>query len=269
MTSDVLLLDSITDAGPAASGKVSVCGSHGGLIAASLASTAELRAVILNDAGIGLRQAGLRGVMALDQVGMAAAAVDCMSACIGDAKDMLDAGILSAANDSAHALGLYVGQRVTSAVPMLKAACAPGSTLAPPIEARFDVELCAGVPSILCTDSASLITPKDAGRVIVTGSHGGLIGADPARACKAQAAFVAFNDAGVGKDQTGFGRLAPLQHRGIAAAVLHAESCEIGDARSSLETGRISAMNECAAALGLRVDEKLSTGLLRMFGNAS
>ncbi|MBL4556209.1 MAG: hypothetical protein JKP98_00180 [Rhodobacteraceae bacterium] len=61
MTRPVLLLDSITDAGPDAAGAVAICGSHGGLYAASLASQAGLHGVILNDAGIGLNGAGIAG----------------------------------------------------------------------------------------------------------------------------------------------------------------------------------------------------------------
>ncbi len=261
MNSRIALLDSITDATPDARDRVAVCGSHGGLIAAALASSAGLRAVVLNDAGGGLKGAGTRGVMALDTVGMAAAAIDCMSARIGSAQDTSAHGVLSTVNETARALGLHPGQSVADAVPLLLNAAQPGGTLPAPAEARFDVTLIDGAQAVLCVDSASLITAEDAGRLIVTGSHGGLIGADPARACKAQAGFVAFNDAGIGKDRTGLGRLEPLGDRGIAAAVLHAASCEIGDAASALETGRISAVNAPARALGVRAGSRLRDAL--------
>lgn len=266
MTSDILLLDSITDAGADAAGRIAVCGSHGGMIAAALASKAGLRGVILNDAGVGLNAAGIRGVMALDQVGMAAAAVDCHSACIGSAGDILTNGVLSAVNDTAKALGVRVGQSVAAALPLLETASSPTAALPAPDEARFEVTLLENAPAVICADSASLISPKDASRIIVTGSHGGLIGNDPTRACKAHAAFVAFNDAGGGKDNIGHGRLAALQDQGIAAAVLGTLSCEIGDARSSLEQGHISALNGCAKDLGLRVGDQLRAALTDIVG---
>lgn len=261
MVTDILLLDSITDARADARGRIAICGSHGGTIAAAMASQADLRAVILNDAGIGLNEAGLRGVMALDSVGMAAATVDCHSACIGSAGDMLENGRLSAVNRTAKALGLYVGQRVDAAKALLHNAPSPSGALATPSEARFEVELSNSATPVICADSASLITPEDESRVIVTGSHGGLIGNDPSRACRAQASFVAFNDAGGGKHLTGHGRLATLDDKGVAAAVLDAMSCEIGDARSSLEHGRISALNSLAAANGLRIGDRLFDAL--------
>lgn len=261
MTSDVLLLDSITDSGADARDKIAVCGSHGGMIAAALASKAGLRGVILNDAGVGLNAAGIRGVMALDKVEMAAATVNCHSACIGSAGDTLANGVLSAVNDTAKALGVRIGQTVAEALHLLNAAPRPAALLPSPDEARYEIDMGNGGLSVICADSASLISPKDAGRIIVTGSHGGLIGNDPARACKARAAFVAFNDAGGGKDNIGHGRLAALQEQGVASAVLDAMSCEIGDARSSVERGRISALNSCAEELGLRVGDQLRAAI--------
>lgn len=259
------MLDSITDAGPEARGKIAVCGSHGGMIAASLASQAGLRAVVLNDAGVGLNQAGLRGVIALDRVAMAAATVSCASARIGSAEDAMSNGVLSAVNATAASLGLRIGQSVTKALPLLGGAPGPEAVLPASNEARFEVEVVAGAPPVICADSASLITANDEGRIIVTGSHGGLIGNDPKRACKARAAFVAFNDAGGGKDNVGQGRLAPLQDQGIAAVVLDAMSCEIGDAWSSLESGRIAGANQRAFDLGIRTGDGLKSALSRVF----
>ena len=74
LPSNLVLLNSITDAGPAAGGKIGISGSHGGLFAAWVASHAKLRAVVLNDAGRGLEDAGIAGVKALDSVSMAGVA---------------------------------------------------------------------------------------------------------------------------------------------------------------------------------------------------
>ena len=66
-----LLLNSITDAGDAANQRVVITGSHGGMYAAFLASRSGARACIFNDAGIGLQDAGIAGMRALSNVGMA------------------------------------------------------------------------------------------------------------------------------------------------------------------------------------------------------
>jgi hypothetical protein len=262
MTRPVLLLDSITDAGPDAAGAVAICGSHGGLYAASLASQAGLHGVILNDAGIGLNGAGIAGVRALADCGMAACAVDCMSAEIGAASDMQAHGVVSYANAVAARLGIAPGQSAAEAADRLGDAPAPTGLMDPVPEARQEVTLAPGAPRVLCVDSAALIRPgEDDGRIIVTGSHGGLIGGDPARACKAAARLVAFNDAGIGKNAAGTTRLPALQARGIAAVTLDAQSCAIGDARSGLATGVISRVNGAAAALGLVPGTVLRTAI--------
>lgn len=261
MTSHPLLLNSITDAREDAHGRIGVCGSHGGMIAGMLASQAGLRGVILNDAGIGFERSGIAGVEALAGVGMAAAAVDCMSAEIGSAKDMLENGVISYANDFAMKSGVAVGETVRDAVVRLENAPEPQGTLPPHEEQRWDENLGRGLPPILCVDSASLIKPEDSGRIILTGSHGGLIGGDPARACKAEARFVCFSDAGFGKNDVGIARLPALAVRGIAAVTVSAESCAIGDARSALENGVISAVNALAERTRTRTGMRLFDAL--------
>lgn len=259
-----LLLDSITDAGPSAQGAVAVSGSHGGIYAAAVASRAGLRAVVLNDAGRGHGDAGVAGVRALAGVGMAACAVDCMSAEIGSARDMAENGRVSCVNEVAAALGVLQGQSVADALARLSAALPPSGFLPEVPEARWDEVVLAGRSPVLCVDSASLIKPGDAGRIIVTGSHGGLIGGDPARACKAEARFVSFSDAGRGKNDIGLSRLPALADRGIAAVTLDCSTCAIGSAASALEHGILSAVNAPAAALGLAPGQALRPALERL-----
>jgi hypothetical protein len=101
-------------------------------------------------------------------------------------------------------------------------------------------------------DSASLVRAEDAGQIVVTGSHGGLIGGDPAMALRTDAFAAVFNDAGR-PDGPGVSRLPALEARGIAAVTVGAESARIGEARSSYQDGVISAVNGVAARLGARV----------------
>ncbi len=257
MEESVILRDSITDAGPGDAGKVVISGSHGGLYPAALASEAGLRAVLFNDAGIGLEKAGIGGVMALDQVGMAAAGVDCMSARIGDAGDALAHGRISAVNKAAEALGMAVGMRVQEAVRLLQNAPAPGGKLPPYQEAQSSRVLRPDTAPVYLLDSASMVGPEHVGQVVITGSHGGLIGADPARALKAKARIAVFNDAGLGPDEVGAARLPALAAQGLAAVTVSAETARIGDAVSALETGVISRTNGPAMVLGARPGKSL------------
>ena len=247
---DPLLLDSITDAGPDARGRVAVCGSHGGRLAAALASRAGLRAVVLHDAGVGLDRAGVAGVEAAASVGLAAAAAAARSCRIGEAGDMMARGVVSHANPLAEALGVAPGVRVAEAARLLWAADPPTGELPAPAELRRVVRV--GAWDVVLADSASLVGPRDDGRVVVTGSHGGLVAGDPARALKAAARLAAFNDAGMGRDGAGAARLPALERRGVAAVVVTHDSARVGEAASTLATGRVGAANARARSLGAR-----------------
>lgn len=252
MSDRVILLDSITDLGADHVGSVAVSGSHGGLYPASVASRGRLRAVVFNDAGVGLERAGVAGVMALAAAGMAAAAADAMSCEIGSAGDMLANGRISVVNAPAESLGVLPGMPVAEAADLLAGATTPRGTMAAVPEARQTRTLRPGLVVTL-VDSASLVGPRDAGQVVITGSHGGLIGGDPRRALKAPARIAVFNDAGVGRNGIGITRLPALEAQGIAAVTVGHDTARIGDAASALETGEISAVNDAAVASGARV----------------
>ena len=94
--------------------------------------------------------------------------------------------------------------------------------------------------------------PEHKDSIVVTGSHGGLLGGRPETALKYDVLGALYNDAGIGKDDAGISRLPALDARGIAAATVSAASARIGDARSAYEDGIVSWVNNRAAALGLR-----------------
>jgi hypothetical protein len=257
-----LFLDSITDADASAKGAVVISGSHGGLYPGAVASQAGVGAAIFNDAGIGKDEAGIAGVVLLGKQGTAAAAADCMSCRIGNAADMMANGIISFANAPAARIGVVPGMTVSSAATRL-AGADPASIMADtPQEARWDTSI--GGMTILFVDSASLVNPDDEGRIIITGSHGGLIGGDPKRALKARARLAVFNDAGMGKDNVGMTRLPALDQAGVAALTVSHNSARIGDAQSAFDTGLISAANEVATRLGCIVGEPLREALARL-----
>ena len=106
-------------------------------------------------------------------------------------------------------------------------------------------------PGIVLRDSVTKTAPGDAGAVLVTGSHGGVYAANLAARAGVRAAI--FNDAGQGKDRAGVAGLDTLQELGLAAAAVAHDSARIGDAGDAWARGRLSAVNDLAAALGCAI----------------
>jgi hypothetical protein len=248
----VLIVDSITKLGPDARGEVAIAASHGGVYPAYLAAAAGLRGVILHDAGIGLDEAGVGCLAYLDALGVPSATVAHTSARIGDGADLAARGTISRVNHTGAALGCAAGQRAVRCAQLMTSAT-PAS-LAPPAEpeSRFVLRQRPGAPPVIGLDSISLVQPADAAAILVSGSHGGLLGGDPAAALRVDAVAAIYNDAAIGIDEAGIGRLAALDARGIPAATVDAFTARIGSARSTWETGVVSRVNHCAMALGGR-----------------
>jgi hypothetical protein len=267
MTRPVLAAESVTELGAEVKGAVLVAGSHGGLIACYLGACAGAHALVLNDAGVGLDEAGIAGLAQLDAIGMAAATVSSLSARIGDGKDSLARGVISYVNRAAAGAGLVVGMPVGEAVRLLCYAPPPHSMPLPYTDGRWQLGL-RGTTEVWALDSVGKLVPEDDGRILLIGSHGGLHGGriDSAlnihgRPVAARAA--AFNDAGGGIDDAGFTRLPALDARGVPAVTVSAASARIGDGRSMFETGVVSRCNQAAlhsgAAIGMRVHEWVGT----------
>lgn len=253
----VLTADSVTKLGSQVVGQVLVCGSHGGVYAGYLAAKAGVRAVILNDAGGGLDNAGFASLAYLDRIGLAAATVGHMSARIGEGNDMLARGSISHVNETAAALGCAPGQSADDAAERMRAARPATAEPEPYAEARFLFSAPGERPEIWGIDSNSLVRDADVGQIVLTGSHGGLLGGDPATAIKVDVLACAYNDAGVGADGIGISRLPALDQRGIAAVTVDCMSARIGDARSMWDTGIISHVNDTASKLGVRRGQPL------------
>lgn len=253
--SPILYLDSITVAGNNTDQAVIVSGSHGGIYPAYLAVKLGAKGVILNDAGYGLEDAGIASLEFAQPLGMAAATVAHDSCRIGDTADMRKRGVISAANTTALKLGVKRGLRCEDAATLMAQAPPVAATAGEHAETRR--MLTVGTHTIALVDSASLVSSDDANRLVITGSHGGLIGGDPNKALKADALFAAFNDAGVGADNAGISRLPALQARGIAAVTVAHTSARIGDAYSSYRDGIVSHANDLALALGATPNIKL------------
>ncbi|MEI7465223.1 MAG: ATPase domain-containing protein, partial [Burkholderiales bacterium] len=108
---------------------------------------------------------------------------------------------------------------------------------------------------VFALDSNGLVGPGDAGHVVVTGSHGGLLGGRPETAVKAPVLAALYNDAGIGVDEAGISRLPALEARGIAGGCVAADSARIGDAMSTWNDGVMSALNPLAASRGGRIGQ--------------
>lgn len=249
----IVLADTMTKLGPQAKGAVVVSGSHGGRYCGYLALKAQLRAVVLNDAGGGKDNAGFASLADVEVHGLAAATVANTSCRIGDAADMIARGIISHANAPARAVGVRAGMGGREAAERLLSAQHVTITPTPLSEGRWVLSEPGWNRRIVLIDSASMIQPEDAGQIIVTASHGALLGANPGLALQADGFAGVFHDAGIGIDGWGVTRLPALEGRGIAGLTVAAASARIGDARSAFEDGVISHANACAAALGARV----------------
>ena len=264
----VLVLDSATKLTDEAADAVVVCGSHGGLYPAWLAAQAGVRAVILNDAAVGRHQAGIAGIHWLDALEIPACAVDYRSARIGDGADTLASGIVSMSNDMAAQLGCLPGHTCRQAVACLSRNAEPAPRHDVPSlgEGRARIGN-TGHREVWAMDSVALVEADDRRKIVVTGSHGALLGGRQDDGVLGVDVFAAlFNDAGGGKEEAGYARLPVLDARGIAAATVSSFSARIGDGRSTYDTGVISRLNETARRLELKEGMSARAAVARLVG---
>jgi hypothetical protein len=249
---EYIVADTVTTLGPQARGKPVLAASHCGLIAAYLAAKACVGAVILCDAGIGRERAGIAGLAYLETLGVPAATVGHRSARIGDGADCERRGTITFVNAHAQACGVTPQMSAREALQRLaQAPLAPVPEPAPLTEARHRiVEAEANGIQVSTLDSVSLVTPADTGHIIVTGSHGAILGGRPETAVKYNVFAAIFSDADRGADDAGMSRLPALDARGIAGATVSAFSARIGDGLSIYRDGFVTAVNDTAAHYG-------------------
>lgn len=259
----VVVAPTITKLPEGVAGAVLVTGSHGGVYPGALALKAQVRALVFHDAGIGRDAAGVASLAVLESHGVAACAISFLTARVGDTADMMARGRVSLANTTAAALGVVAGMPCVVAAAQLRGAAWRRVAAPAAVEGRVVEHRPGSVRPLVLIDSAALVdAAADRGAVIVTGSHGGLVGGDAAMALRAEGFAAAFHDAGIGVDRAGIGRLAALEGRGIAGITVAAASARIGDARSVFADGVISAANQTAQRLGAIVGEPAAPALL-------
>jgi hypothetical protein len=258
----LVLADTATKLDARAAGRVILTGSHGGRYAAYLTLLAHPRAVVHNDAGIGKDEAGIAVLAMAETLGVAGATVSHASCRIGDAADMVERGSISFANATAAALGVHPGMACRAAAWRLLAATPSNRDPEPCGETRRVLDGSGWLRRIVLIDSASLIAADDTQQIIVTASHGALVGGDVHMALRVDGFAAVFSDAGLGRDEAGIGRLPALDRRGIAGLTVSAASARIGDAASVFADGIISHVNAAAIRRGARTGEPLKACLL-------
>jgi len=230
---------------------VLISGSYGGEYNAYHAGKWGIRGLVLNDAGVGKRSAGIRGLEYLDRIELAAAAADANTCHIGDGDHMLRFGRVSFVNRSAARWGCKAGDTVLRCA---EAMCnAPVASGAMPLISggrRCVISEVAGEPTVVCLDAAPMLEDADEGRIVITGSHAALFRGKPDDVVRPPVRAIFFSDAGVGMDGAGIARLPTLDERGIAAGTAAADSAEIGNSRSIYEEGILSNVNATAMRLG-------------------
>lgn len=260
------VVDSATQLDASSRGMVAVCGSHGALYAAWLAANSRVRAVILNDAGIGKHSAGIAGVAWLGGLGIAACAIDYRTARIGEGADMLENGMVSMANDVAAEHGCLPGHSCRQVVQCLLENAEEVEAEIPEIgQTRLRIAN-SGHREVWALDSVTLARAEDRRAILVTGSHGALMGGNTDSVLDVDVFAAFFNDAGGGKDGAGFSRLGGLDKRGVAAGTVSCNTARIGDGRSSYDTGVLSRINAVATRLELREGMSVREAVARLVG---
>jgi hypothetical protein len=119
-------LDSASLVGARQIGTVVATGSHGGLLGGRTDTALKVNALaaLFNDAGIGIDEAGVTRLPALDARGIAAGTVAAASARIGDARSTYEDGILTRINPRAAALGIGPGMSAREFVAIVRRAAA-------------------------------------------------------------------------------------------------------------------------------------------------
>ena len=115
-----VLMDSISYVTEESRRDIIISGSHGGTSSARYAITANVGAVVFNDAGVGKNAAGIKGFQQLQEKNIIAVAVSHETAEIGNAEDTYNNGIVSHVNTLAAKAGIRSHMSVPEAVNLLR-----------------------------------------------------------------------------------------------------------------------------------------------------
>ncbi|WP_330229585.1 3-keto-5-aminohexanoate cleavage protein [Nocardia sp. NBC_00508] len=119
-----------------------------------------------------------------------------------------------------------------------------------------------GRQQVAVMDSVSYASRADAGRVIVTGSHGGASAGEYAR--RFTVSCLVANDAGFGKNNAGIRGLEEIDADAIAGVAVGHESARIGDGTDVWEHGVITFVNDTARRQGYTVGARVQNEIRRI-----
>lgn len=229
---------------------VVVAASYSGVLCARMIAGFRPRGVVGLDCAIGKDGAGISGLAFYEALGIPAAAVDVMTAEMGNGTDLYDAGVVSRVNDLAAAQGIRPGMAAHAAAARLKAGAAPGGEVFANRENREVIFTNAAGRSIVCTDSIAFARAEDRGRnVLCTAGHTGRSVVDYI-VDSGVWGFIC-SDGGIGKNNSGVTALPLANAAGIAGASVSALTARMGDGHSTYFDGVISAANDLALAKGV------------------
>ncbi|MDA3927105.1 MAG: hypothetical protein PF904_20720 [Kiritimatiellae bacterium] len=263
----VVLLDSLGDLQPCNTSPILVCGSHcgGNRNLAIHVKNCHVKAVFLNNAGVGKNQAGIRGLKYYEAEIVLACAVDNYSAEIGIARDTYESGIISHTNTHTKTIGIQIGDSVKEAIAKIISHRSPaqqGEDFKPfdkqeknnkeSLKKQTQIQI--DGTCITVTDSITFLNASNSGDIIVCGSHGGVSAGNYAKKYHVKAVF--FNDAGIGKNNAGVKSLESLNDAGILACTVDCMSAEIFNGQDVLDNGIISVCNQLAKNRNIK--EKLT-----------
>lgn len=259
----IVLLDSLGDLQNNNTSPILVCGSHcgGNRELARHVKNCHVKAVFLNNAGVGKNQAGIRGITHYEAENILACAVDNFSAEIGFARDTWESGIISHISTQAEAFGIQIGDTVNEAVTKIihvfnNPLSAQKSNSFESLSKNHDkadkskADLKKQTQTqidgvwITVTDSITFLNESNSGDIVVCGSHGGLSAGEYAQKHKVKAVF--FNDAGIGKNNAGVKSLQALSDAGIPACTVNCMSAEIFNGQDVLDNGILTVCNQLA-----------------------
>ncbi|AWB33164.1 hypothetical protein [Orrella marina] len=253
-----LVFDSAThveeyvDHEPSTQGDVLVAASYAGVLCARMVMSARPKAAIGLDCAIGKDGAGIAGLWYYEALGVPGAAVDTMTAEMGNGTDMYENGVISRVNEAAERLGVVPGLTVKEAVDALMTGSRQPADFDP--ARRLVIHTNDLGRSIVCTDSIAFALPEDKERnVLCTAGHTGRSVIEYFRTFRPWA-FIC-SDGGIGKNNSGISALEEVDADGIAGASVDALTARMGDGRSTYFDGVISAVNKTAAAKGVRVGQ--------------
>jgi hypothetical protein len=264
----IVLLDSLGDLNADNASPILVCASHcgdNGAFSRKL-KNCHVKAVFLNNAGIGKNQAGISGLSHYEAENILACAVDHNSAEIGVARDTWESGIISHTNTMSEDAGIQIGDSVRDAVAkIINIIDLPYSTQknknseslineekenSSKVDLKKQIQTQIDGVSITVTDSITFLNENNSGDIVVCGSHGGVSAGHYAQKHRLKAVF--FNDAGIGKNNAGIKSLDSLSVVGILACTVDCMSAEIFNGQDILDNGIITVCNQLAKSKNIK-----------------